>query len=78
MDEETERNDFVRNVVWGMLYYRFDAGIVSNSPEGLTMMLTVTVTVVEAADMAELETKTETMLSRTPYLIPGTIIHYYY
>ena len=54
----------VRRSVWGMLYTD-DAGIVSNSAEGLGTM-TVIVTVFEAVGLTVSETKTETMLLRTP------------
>ena len=40
----------VRRAVWGMLYAN-DAGIASKSPEGLAKMMTVIVTVFEAAGL---------------------------
>ena len=43
-----------------------DAGIMSRSAEGLAKMMTVLVTVFEAAGLAVSETKTETMPLRTP------------
>ena len=55
----------VRRVVWGMLYAD-DAGIVSKSAEGLAKMMTVIVTVFDAAGLTVSEKKTETMLLRTP------------
>ena len=48
------------------MLYADDAGIVSKSAEGLAKMMTVIVTVFEAADLAVPEKKTETMLLRTP------------
>ena len=54
----------VRRTVWGMLYTD-DAGIVSKSAEGLAKMMTVIVTVFEAAGLT-VSLKTETMLLRTP------------
>ena len=45
---QTEPMDRVRQTVWGMLYAD-NAGVVSKSPEGLTKMMTVIVTVFEAA-----------------------------
>ena len=56
----------VRRAVWGMLYAN-DAGIVSKSADGLAKMMTVIVTVFEAAGLTVSE-KTEAMLLRTPYL----------
>ena len=53
----------VRRAVGGMLYAD-DAGIVSKSAEGHAKMMTVIVTVFEAAGLTE--KKTETMLLRTP------------
>ena len=58
----------VRRAVWGMLYAD-DAGIVSKSAEGLAKMMTVIVTVFEAAGLTVSE-KTETMLLRTPDQAP--------
>ena len=55
----------VRRAVWGMLFAD-DAGIVSKSAEGLAKMMTVIVTVFEAAGLTVSEKKTETMLPRTP------------
>ena len=59
----------VRRAVWGMLYAD-DAGIVSKSAEGLTLgcleIMTVIVTVFEAAGLTASEKNTETMLLRTP------------
>ena len=55
----------VRRSVWGMLCAD-DAGIVSKSAEGLAKMMAVIVTVFKAAGLAVSETKTETMLLRTP------------
>ena len=60
----------VRRAVWGMLYAD-DAGIVSKSAEGLAKMMTVIVTVFEAAGLTVSE-KTETMLLRTPDQAPCT------
>ena len=51
----------VRRSVWGMLYAD-DAGIVSRSAEGLAKMMTVIVTVFEAAGL----TVSEKTLLRTP------------
>ena len=51
--------------MWSMLYAD-DAGIVSKSVEGLAKMMTVLVTVFEAADLTASEKKTETILLRTP------------
>lgn len=53
-----------RRAVWGMLYAD-DAGIVSKSAEGLAKMMTVIVTVFEAAGLTVSEKKTETMILRT-------------
>ena len=55
----------VRREVWGMLYAD-DEGIVCKSTEGLAKMMTVIVTVFEAADLTVSEKKIETMLLRTP------------
>ena len=52
----------VRREVWDMLYAD-DAGIASKSAEGLAKMMTVIVTVFEAAGLTVSE-KTETMLLR--------------
>ena len=54
----------VRRSAWGMLYAN-GAGIVSKSAEGLAKMMTVNVTVFEAAGLTVSEKKTETMLLRT-------------
>ena len=56
----------VRRSVWGMLYADDAAGIVYKSAEGLAKMMAVIVTVFKAAGLAVSETKTETMLLRTP------------
>ena len=65
----------VRRAVWGMLFAD-DAGIVSKSAEGLTLgcleMITVIVTVFEAASLAASEKNTGTMLLRTPDQTPCT------
>ena len=61
----------VRRAVWGMLYAD-DAGIVSKSAEGLAKMMTVIVTVFEAAGLTASEKNTETMLLRTPDKTPCT------
>ena len=61
----------VRRAVWVMLYAD-DAGIVSKSAEGLAKMMTVIVTVFEAASVTVSEKKTETMLLRTPDQAPCT------
>ena len=60
----------VRGADWGMLYADY-AGIVSKSAEGLAKMMTVIVTVFEAAGLTVSE-KTETMLLRTPDQAPCT------
>ena len=54
----------VRREVWGMLCAD-DAGVVCNSAEGLAKMMTVIVTVFEAAGLTVSE-KTETLLLWTP------------
>ena len=59
----------VRSAVWGVVYAD-DARIVSKSAEGLAKMMTVIVTVFEAAGLT-VSKKTETMLLRTPD--PGTL-----
>ena len=51
---------------------RDDAGIVCKSAEGLAKMMTVIVTVVEAAGRTVSEKKTATMLLRTPDQTPCT------
>ena len=60
----------VRREVWGMLYAD-DEGIVCKSTEGLAKMMTVIVTVFEAADLTVSE-KTETMLLPIPDQAPCT------
>ena len=60
-----------RRAAWGMLY-EDDAGIVSQSAEGLAKMMTVIVTVFEVAGLTISEKKTETMLLRTPNQAPRT------
>ena len=55
----------VRRSVCCMLYAD-DAGIVSEPAEGLAKMMTVIVTVFEAAGLTVSEKETETMLLRTP------------
>ena len=60
----------VRRAVWGMLYAD-DARIVSKSAEVLAKMMTVIVTVFEAAGLTVSE-KTMTMLLRTPDQAPCT------
>ena len=59
----------VRNAVWGMLYAD-DAGIVSTSAEGLAKIVTVIVSVFEAAGLTVSENKTEIMLADTGTGIP--------
>ena len=55
----------VRREVWGMLFAD-DAGIVSRLAEGLAKLMTVIVTVFEAAGVTAVsEKRTETMLLRT-------------
>ena len=49
----------VRRAVWGMLYI-YGAGIASMSAEGLAKMMSVIVTVFEAAGLTVSEKKTET------------------
>ena len=62
----------VRREVWGMLCAD-DAGVVCNSAEGLAKMMTVIVTVFEAAgSTTAVSEKTETMLLRTPDQAPNT------
>ena len=53
------------------MLYVDDAGVVSKSAEGLAKMMTVIVTVFEAAGLTVSE-KTETMLLRTPDQVPCT------
>ena len=48
------------------MLYADDAGIVSKSAQGLAKMMTVVVTVFEAAGLTVSDKKTETMLLRTP------------
>ena len=52
------------------MLYADDAGTVSKSSEGLAKMMTVIVTVLEAAGLTVSEKKTETMLPRTPDQAP--------
>ena len=54
------------------MLYADDAGIVSKSAEGLAKMMTVIVTVFEAAGLTVSGKKTETMLLRTPDNAPCT------
>ena len=61
---EVEPLACVQRSVWGMLYDD-DAGIVSKSAEGLAKIMTVIVTVFEAAGPTVSQKKTETMLLRT-------------
>ena len=61
----------VRRAVRDKLY-AYDAGIVSESAEGQGKITTVIVPVFEAAGLAVSETKTETMLLRTPNQAPQT------
>ena len=63
--EKQEPLACVRRAVWGMLYAD-DAGIVSKPAEGLAEMITVIVTVFEAAGLKVSGKKTETMLIQTP------------
>ena len=65
IEEERKPLACVRRAVGGMLDAD-NAGIVSKSAEGLAKMMTVVVTVLEAAGLTVSETKTETMLLRTP------------
>ena len=53
------------------MLYADDAGIVSKTAEGLARMMTVIVTIFEAAGLRVSE-KTETMLLRTPDQAPCT------
>ena len=62
--EEQEPLVCVRRAVWGVLYAE-DAGNVLKSAEGLTKMMTVIVTLFEAADLSASESKTETALLPT-------------
>ena len=56
------------------MVYADDAGIASKSAAGLAKMMTVVVTVFEAAGRTVSEKRTETMLLRTPdHVIPGPI-----
>ena len=67
---------YVRRAVWSTLYTD-DAGVVSKSAEGLAKMITVLVTVFEAAGLTVSEKKTETMLLQTPdqtTLVPPLVI----
>ena len=63
MGENAELLDRVQSAVWGLLYADH-AGIASKSAEGLGKMMTVIVSVFEAAGLTVSE-KTETMLLRT-------------
>ena len=54
------------------MLYDDNAGIVSKSAEGLAKMMTVTVTVFEAAGLTVSEKITEAMLLRTPDQAPCT------
>ena len=54
------------------MLYADDAGIVTKSAEGLAKMMSVIVTVFEAAGLTVSEKKTETMLLRTPGQAPCT------
>ena len=56
--EKQEPLACARRAVWGMLYAD-DAGIVSKSAEGLAKLMTVIVTVFEAAGLTVLENKTD-------------------
>ena len=69
VDGEAEPMDRIRKAVWGMLYAEY-AGVVSKSPEGVTKMMTVIVTVFEAAGLTVSEKNTEIMLFRTPHQEP--------
>ena len=57
---DKERLACVRKAVWGMLYD--DEGIVSKSAEELAKIMTIIVTVFEAAGLTVSEKNTETML----------------
>ena len=61
----------VRREVGGVLYTD-DAGILPKSADGLAKMMTVIVTVFEAAGLTVPEKMTETMLLRTPDQAPCT------
>ena len=71
--------DRVRREVWGILYAD-DAGIVSRSPAGLTIMMTVIVEVFGAFGLTVSENKTETLLMRAPEKAqqPGETPHHLY
>ena len=56
----------VRRAVWGMLYAD-DACIVSRSPRGLELMMTVIIKVCGAFGMTVSEKKTETMQMPIPH-----------
>ena len=60
-----------RSAAWSMLYAD-DAGIVSQSAEGVAKMMTVIVSVFEAVNLTVSEKKTATMLLRTPNQAPQT------
>ena len=62
--EEQEQLAPVRRAVWVMLYAN-DAGVVSQSAEGLAKTMAVPVTVFEAAGLTVSEKKTETTLLHT-------------
>ena len=51
----------VRRVVWGMMYYADDAGVVLTSPRGLTRMMHVIVVAYQEFVLTVSEKKTETM-----------------
>ena len=68
---EVDPQTFVRRAVWGMLYSD-DADIMSKLAEGLEKMMTVIVTVFEAAVLTVSEKKTEPTLVRTPNQAPQT------
>ena len=61
----------MQRAVWSMLYAD-DAGIVSESAEALNKMVTVIVTVFDAARLTVSEKKTETMLLRTRDQTPNS------
>ena len=63
--EEQEPLAYVRRAVWGILCAD-GAGTVSKSLKGSAKIMTVIVTVVEAADLTVSEKKTSTMFLRTP------------
>ena len=59
----------VRRAVWGILYAD-DVGIASKSSEGFAKMMTIIVTVFEAAGLTVSEKRTDTMLLRAPDQAP--------